>query len=184
MAQDFIDAEFITIDKDEGDDPAGNSSGRSQVAARRHPTGEQIAVLKSSDRVGQPPPTAGRLYLATVVAAALIAFLASGGHVLLRTAPSPEAQSLTLRIGAAGPDPQSDRAVTVSATISNPGASARIVPDVILAFEAIDGANRLSYRLPRGELLGAGKSLAFTVRMPKKPGYREAPSLRFDTSGA
>ncbi|TCD13768.1 hypothetical protein [Oricola cellulosilytica] len=184
MAQDFIDAEFVTLQREEADMSAGNASSRDTAATRQRQMGEQITVLKSSALGSRPSLMAERLYLATVVTAALIAFIAAGGHVLLRGAHFAADPSLTLRMGAAGADPRSGRAVTISATISNAGAKAQIVPDIILVFEAIDGGGRLSYRLPRGEMLGAGKSLAFTVRMPKKPGYREAPSLRFDTSGA
>ena len=57
------------------------------------------------------------------------------------------------------------------------------VPDVLLTFSSADGTGNLVYRVPRGETLQPGKSLAFTVRMPKKPGYAQAPSLKFDTNG-
>jgi hypothetical protein len=180
LAQDTIDAEFETIRPQNRDIRAANTNR----AASPKPgnDNDEIGLLKDAPAAPKPSPALSRAYFVTVGAAAIIAFLISGGHVLF-TGPTSPGGELALIVQDATPVPGSDRAVTVSATIRNDGDTPKLVPDVMLTFEPVTGSDNLVYRLKRGETLGAGKSLAFTVRMAKKPGYREAPSLTFDSSG-
>jgi hypothetical protein len=127
------------------------------------------------------------LYLAAVTLAAFAAFYVSGGYVLFRTADTAPAHGrLALEVAPASQEAgmrQRADVVTVSATIRNGTASEKRIPDVLLTFASGSGTKNLVYRVPRGETLQPGKTLAFTVRMPKKPGYAQAPRLTFDNSG-
>ncbi|MFZ2099058.1 MAG: hypothetical protein WAU86_00670 [Oricola sp.] len=198
MAQDIIDAEFETIRREDGHHPVRRTAsdkpalqtGTGAKADRKpepRPAAdhEQIGILKSAP--GQPAPSkrAQILYALTVLFSSIAAFLVSGGHVLLRAGPAaPQALALEM-----APDQglpalrRGDSVVTVSATIRNPASGEKRVPDVLLTFASTDGGAHLVYRGPRGELLAPGKTLAFTVRMPKKAGYDQAPRLAFDNSG-
>lgn len=145
----------------------------------------QIGVLKTVERARALPGPGTRIaYVASVFFASVSAFLVSGGHVLLR-APAAAPGAPTLELVAAAPEtvPMRDDVLTVAATVRNAGRDALRVPDVLLTFPATEGDDRLVYRVARGETLEPGKSLAFTVRMPKKSGYAPAPSLRFDANG-
>ncbi len=140
----------------------------------------QIDVLTGPPGAVRPTRVFGRTYVTLVAAAAFAAFLMSGGHVLFDgTAASRSDLTLTIRQDAQ--DPAAARAVSISAIVRNDTRAPRTVPDIVMTFAPLADGDRLVYRLARGETLAAGKSLAFTVRMPKKPGYSETPDLRFAT---
>ena len=184
MADDIIDAEFETIRRGDSHHPASKAPEPADTSARTVPD-DQIDILKSARPSKSFPGRRAQIaYVLSVLFSSIAAFLVSGGHVLLRAAPSaaPDLALETLAEPAPARTIRHD-VVTVSASVRNPTGDVRQVPDVILTFRSADGANPLVYRVPRGETLQPGKSLAFTVRMPKKPGYAQAPSLKFDTNG-
>ena len=148
---------------------------------------EQIDILKSEKNDKMPGKKAQILYALSVLFSAFFAFYVSGGHVLFHALPATQdgaPVALELRPAPAEPDTRlTANVVTVSATIRNGSTTAARVPDVLLTFAPGGDGQNLVYRVPRGETLYPGKSLAFTVRMPKKPGYVQAPRLTFDNSG-
>lgn len=182
MAHDIIDAEFETVRRDAFDATAAPGAPK-PVPAQAHD--HQIGILKSVEPARPlPGPRMHVAYGLSVLFASVAAFLLAGGHVLLRAAPhAPAEPALQLVSSTNEALPQRGDVLTVQATVRNSGPDARRVPDVLLTFPAADGTTRLVYRVARGETLEPGKSLAFTVRMPKKPGYAQAPSLRFDANG-
>ncbi|GAB4350600.1 MAG: hypothetical protein Kow0026_06980 [Oricola sp.] len=173
---------------------AGTEAARKKSAVDRKPAAtckaapvkeEQIDILKSANSDAMPSKKAQILYALSVLFSAFFAFYISGGHVLFHALPATQRDAplaLELTPSPAGALPAAN-VVTVSATIRNGSASAARVPDVLLTFAPGGEGRTLVYRVPRGETLEPGKSLAFTVRMPKKPGYVEAPRLTFDNSG-
>lgn len=184
MAHDIIDAEFETIRDTDTPHPARR--GEPAAPARPPESDHEIDILKSAPGAMLPGKRAQILYVLSVLFSSIAAFLVSGGHVLLRAAPATPPAALALEMTPAGPDATARSrgdVVTVSATIRNASGDPRLVPDVLLTFPSADGGRNLVYRVPRGESLAPGKTLAFTVRMPKKPGYAEAPRLAFDNSG-
>ena len=184
MAHNIIDAEFETIRHEDDRHPVRKARENKAVAARQVPD-DQIDILKSQSSGRNPPGRRAQIaYILSVLFSSIAAFLVSGGHVLLQAAPSKPA-ILALEVVQ---DPAGERLIrpdvtTVSATVRNATTDTRRVPDVLLTFSSADGTGNLVYRVPRGETLQPGKSLAFTVRMPKKPGYAQAPSLKFDING-
>lgn len=189
MAHNIIDAEFETIRHADDRHPVRKTSERkaperTAVAARQVPD-DQIDILKSqASEKNFPGRRAQIAYILSVLFSSIAAFLVSGGHVLLHGAPA-EPAILALEVVQ---DPAGGRLIrpdvtTVSAKVRNATTDTRRVPDVLLTFPSVDGTRNLVYRVPRGETLQPGKSLAFTVRMPKKPGYAQAPSLKFDING-
>ena len=184
MAQDIIDAEFETIRRDDDRHPARKTPVEPApgIDVARD---DQIEILKSeAGRSEMPGRRAQILYALSVLFSSIAAFLISGGHVLLHAgAASPGPLALEIAADPVRPVIGRDDVMTVSATVRNATGGAQRVPDVLLTFRSPDGQGNLVYRVARGETLEPGKSLAFTVRMPKKPGYGQAPSLRFDNSG-
>lgn len=184
MAHNIIDAEFETIRREDDRHPVRKTPEQKAVSAKQVPD-DQIDILKSQTSGRNLPGRRAQIaYILSVLFSSVAAFLVSGGHVLLEGAPS-EPAKLALEILQ---DPAGDRLVrpdvtTVSAKVRNATSDTRRVPDVLLTFRSADGTGNLVYRVPRGETLQPGKSLAFTVRMPKKPGYAQAPSLKFDSNG-
>jgi len=175
---------------------AGTEAARKKTARKSSPAAtrkagaakdEQIDFLKSEKNDAMPNKKAQILYALSVLFSALFAFYVSGGHVLFHALPAAQRNSpvaLELTPSPAEPSTQlTANVVTVSATIRNGSANAARVPDVLLTFAPGEEGHDLVYRVPRGETLEPGKSLAFTIRMPKKPGYVEAPRLTFDNSG-
>lgn len=175
---------------------AGTEAARRKAAGAQRPAAprkdaavkdEQIGILKSDKNDAMPNKKAQILYALSVLFSAFVAFYVSGGHVLFHALPAsqqPAPLALELRSGPAEPESRlTAGVVTVNATIRNGSAAATRVPDVLLTFAPGEEGRSLVYRVPRGETLAPGKSLAFTVRMPKKPGYVEAPRLTFDNSG-
>ncbi|QKV20126.1 hypothetical protein [Oricola thermophila] len=148
---------------------------------------DQIGILKSGEKDAAPSRKAQILYALSVLFSAFFAFYISGGHVLFHALPAAqEGNPLALELTPAPPEPATGLTadvVTVSATIRNGSTDVARVPDVLLSFAPGGEGRTLVYRVPRGETLEPGKSLAFTVRMPKKPGYAESPRLTFDNSG-
>jgi hypothetical protein len=186
VAQDIIDAEFISISPGEAARAAVERTAKAKIAAGENSGDDQIAFLKAAQTPKRPPAVAQAGYVVFVTLAAMAAFLVSGGHVLFtgRTAsPPPAALTLELLDHPFGAKPIRGDAVSVSAAIHNNGGTEKTVPDVLLTFQSEGDNPALIYRVPRGETLKPGKSLAFTVRMPKKPGYGQAPGLRFDNNG-
>lgn len=194
MAHNIIDAEFETIRPGDGRHPVRKPPEKKAVAARqssarqvsaRQVSDDQIDILKSQTPGKSLPSRRAQIaYILSVLFSSIAAFLVSGGHVLLQGAPT-EPATLALEVLQ---DPAGGRLIrpdvtTVSATVRNATADTHRVPDVLLTFRSADGTGNLVYRVPRGETLQPGKSLAFTVRMPKKPGYAQAPSLKFDING-
>ena len=189
MAHNIIDAEFETIRHADDRHPVRKTSERkaperTAVAARQVPD-DQIDILKSqASEKNFPGRRAQIAYILSVLFSSIAAFLVSGGHVLLHGAPSePAILALEVVQDPAGGHLIRPDVTTVSAKVRNVTADTRRVPDVLLTFPSADGTRNLVYRVPRGETLQPGKSLAFTVRMPKKPGYAQAPSLKFDING-
>jgi hypothetical protein len=189
VARDIIDAEFETIRRDDGRHPVRDvpSAAPSPTPEQNNAPTDQIGILKQASVADEMPGRRAQLlYVLSVLFSALFAFYVSGGHVLFH-AVSARADTgplaLELSPTASGTPRQAANVDTVSATISNPTHTDRTVPDVLLTFSSRSGDANLIYRVPRGEMLAPGKSLAFTVRMPKKPGYDQAPSLTFDTNG-
>ena len=190
MARDIIDAEFETIRRDDGRHPVRDvpSAAPSPAPQQNNAPTDQIGILKQASVADEMPGRRAQLlYALSVLVSALFAFYVSGGHVLFhawsaRADTGPLALELSPTASGTAPR-QVANVVTVSATISNPTHTDRTVPDVLLTFSSRSGDANLIYRVPRGETLAPGKSLAFTVRMPKKPGYEQAPSLTFDTNG-
>jgi len=184
VAHNIIDAEFETIRPSDGRHPVRKPPEPKAVAARQVPD-DQIDILKSRTPGRNLPSRRAQIaYILSVLFSSVAAFLVSGGHVLLQGAPS-EPATLALEVVQ---DPAGGRLIrpdvtTVSAKVRNATPDTRQVPDVLLTFRSADGTGNLVYRVPRGETLQPGKSLAFTVRMPKKPGYAQAPSLKFDVNG-
>lgn len=184
MAQNIIDAEFETIRRDDGRHPVGRPPERS-VPHSTPVTEDQIEILKSARPQKQFPGRRAQIaYILSVLFSSIAAFLVSGGHVLLRAAPPAQGElALHLTLPAQIDTAHRRDVTTVNATVRNDTRDFHLVPDVLLTFRSVDGTANLIYRVQRGETLQPGKSLAFTVRMPKKPGYEQAPSLRFDTNG-
>ncbi|WP_370321986.1 hypothetical protein [Oricola sp.] len=184
MAHNIIDAEFETIRHEDDRHPVRKVREKKAVAARQVPD-DQIDILKSQPPGRNLPSRRAQIaYILSVLFSSIAAFLVSGGHVLLHGSPS-EPAILALEVVQ---DPAGERLIrpdvtTVSAKVRNATKDSRQVPDVLLTFSSVDGTGNLVYRVPRGETLEPGKSLAFTVRMPKKPGYAQAPSLKFDING-
>lgn len=175
---------------------AGTEAARKKAADKKAPAAtrkaapvknEQIDILKSEKNDAMPSKKAQILYALSVLFSALFAFYVSGGHVLFHALPAIQNGSpVALELTPAPTEPVTQltaNVVTVSATIRNGSAASARVPDVLLTFAPGKDGSTLVYRVPRGETLEPGKSLAFTVRMPKKPGYVEAPRLTFDNSG-
>lgn len=190
MAQDIIDAEFETVRRDGEVHPTrlARNPATPPAPVPAPAREDQIGILKSAARKSvRPGMRAHALYLAAVTLAAFAAFYVSGGYVLFRTADTAPAHGrLALEVAPAPQEAgmrQRADVVTVSATIRNGTASEKRIPDVLLTFSSGSSTKNLVYRVPRGETLQPGKTLAFTVRMPKKPGYAQAPRLTFDNSG-
>ena len=175
---------------------AGTEAARKKAAEERQPAAtrkaapvkdEQIDFLKSEKNDAMPSKKAQILYALSVLFSAFCAFYVSGGHVLFHALPASQPERpLALELTPSPAEPATQltaNVVTVSATIRNGSAAATRVPDVLLTFAPGADGSTLVYRVPRGETLAPGKTLAFTVRMPKKPGYVEAPRLTFDNSG-
>lgn len=175
---------------------AGTEAARKKAADKKNPAAtrkaapvkdEQIDILKAEKSDAMPSKKAQILYALSVLFSAFFAFYVSGGHVLFHALPAVQNGSpVALELTPAPTEPATQltaNVVTVSATIRNGSAASARVPDVLLTFAPGNEGSTLVYRVPRGETLAPGKSLAFTVRMPKKPGYVEAPRLTFDNSG-
>lgn len=176
MAQDIIDAEFVSLR------PQDVPQERPSPSDRTAPD-EQIGILKRTGNAGG----AKRLPIGTFIVA--LAVIAAAFLVARVAFSSQDSSHLTAATAfeisdiSDGPSAESGSVVTVSATIRNRSSQSRIVPDVMLTFVSSSGEGNLVYRVPRGEMLKPGKSLAFTVRMPKKAGYG-APRLGFSIHGA
>lgn len=177
MAQDIIDAEFSTVARP----PQGGSDTPARPAAPA--ADEQVGILRGS---GSPLPRRRRsTWSVAGIALAIIAVAFAANRLILNDHARARIGQTPLEIIETPTAASVTRAnvVTVSATIRNVSGIAQTVPDVVLTFEAAP-LESLVYRIPRGERLEPGGSLAFTVRMPKKPGYDEAPRLAFNTHGA
>jgi hypothetical protein len=184
VAHDIIDAEFETIQRGDESHPARKPTAIRDMSARQV-SEDQIDILKAAKPSKSLPGRRAQIaYVLSVLFSSVAAFLVSGGHVLLHAAPSaPGELALEMVADPAGSTLMRPDVLTVSATVRNRTRDTHRVPDVLLTFPSADGVGNLVYRVPRGETLRPGKSLAFTVRMPKKPGYARAPSLKFDTNG-
>jgi hypothetical protein len=184
VAQDIIDAEFETIRRDDDGHPVRKTPVE-PAPGIDIADDDQIEILKSeAGKSEMPGRRAQMLYALSVLFSSVAAFLISGGHVLFQAgAAALDPPALEIAADPVRPLIGRNDVMTVSATVRNATGDAKRIPDVLLTFRSPDGQASLVYRVARGETLEPGKSLAFTVRMPKKPGYGQAPSLRFDNSG-
>lgn len=181
MTKDIIDAEFTSVR------PPGGQRTRAPIEVPdKSGQEDQISILAGwqigPDREG---PASTRLALPAVIilSFAILFTAAISLPGLFGYRNSSAGDGLQLTETAQDRRPERANVVTLSALIRNTSGREQTVPDVIATFRPNGTGPDLVYRIPRGERLEPGKALAFTVRMPKKAGYEEAPSLAFNPSG-